>query len=62
MCAAPPRQVDSGGAVRGTSSHLSFADDEKGVSSGPLSDDVLAVFVMCLPGERRHRSRTISFQ
>lgn len=55
-----------GGGVRwlrdGASSHLSFADDEKGVSSGPLSDDVLAVFVMCLSGEKRHCSSTMSFK
>lgn len=29
-------------------SHLSLADDEESVSSGPLSDDVLSIFIMCL--------------
>lgn len=33
-------------------SHLSFTDDEEGVSSGPLSDDVLTIFVMCLSEEK----------
>lgn len=31
--------------------HLSFTDDEEGVSSGSLSNDVLSIFVMCLSGE-----------
>lgn len=32
--------------------HLSFADDEEGVSSGSLSNDVLSIFIMCLTGEK----------
>lgn len=32
--------------------HLSFTDDEEGVSSGSLSNDVLSIFVMCLSGEK----------
>lgn len=34
------------------SPHLSFTDDEEGVSSGPLSDDVLSIFIMCLSENR----------
>lgn len=48
--------------VGGWGSHLPFADDEKGVSSGPLPDDVLAVFVVCLSGEERRRSNTMSLK
>lgn len=32
--------------------HLSFTDDEEGVSSGSLSNDVLSISVMCLSGEK----------
>lgn len=32
--------------------HLSFTDDEEGVSSGSLSNDVLSIFIMCLSGEK----------
>lgn len=65
MCSEPPREADVvevcvGSAAAAASSHLSFADDEKGVSSGPLSDDVLPVFVMRLSREKRRR--TIRFQ
>lgn len=37
--------------------HLSFTDDEEGVSSGSLSNDVLSIFVMCLSGEKATEER-----
>lgn len=37
--------------------HLSFTDDEKGVSPGSLSNDVLSIFVMCLSGEKATEER-----
>lgn len=36
------------GGKTGSLSYLSLADDEEGVSSGSLSDDVLSVFIMGL--------------
>lgn len=33
-------------------SYLSFTDDEEGVSSGSLSNDVLSVFIVRLSGEK----------
>lgn len=36
--------------------HLSFTDDEEGVSSGSLSNDVLSIFVVCLSGESSKKS------
>lgn len=38
--------------------HLSFTDDEEGVSSGPLSDDVLSIFIMCLSEEKQRGKKT----
>lgn len=37
--------------------HLSFTDDEEGVSSGSLSNDVLSISVMCLSGEKATEER-----
>lgn len=37
--------------------HLSFTDDEEGVSSGSLSNDVLSIFVVRLSGESSTQER-----
>lgn len=37
--------------------HLSFTDDEEGVSSGSLSNDVLSIFIMCLSGKKATEER-----
>lgn len=37
-------------------SYLSFTDDEEGVSSATLSDDVFSIFIMCLS---RKKNKTV---
>lgn len=39
--------------------HLSFADNKEGVSSGPLSDDVLSFLVVCLLEEKKIKVKNI---